>query len=114
MKRAYLEFNAAGVTFGDCQKSLRQHYESNNAFDVCLLDEPTNTYDSNAIAIRISHNGLYAMAGYIPARYTRYFHKDGAIITGHEITKHPEKEIYCLKLRAEYNKKETRVPEEII
>lgn len=114
----YIEFNAAGVTFEDRQKILKELYEKNMAYDVVLVPEPGNAYDPNAIQVVLQYTLLdvlgkvSAVAGYIPADKQEEIKE--AKIYKYSLTKHPKKDIVCLKLTFVKEVTESRLlPEEV-
>ena len=76
MEHRVLNTRVAGVTYEGRQDYLAQL----SVNDACRLEpEPTNQYDPNAIAVKVSHNSEIWHVGYIPKEVAEQIapHLDG-------------------------------------
>ena len=62
------DYQVVGVTFDGRQKVLAdflKSYKAGKQYDVVLMPENDNAYDSNAVSVALEVNGKYECVGYI-------------------------------------------------
>jgi len=67
--KRWRDYHVVGVTFEGRQKVLAEFfktYKVGKRYDVVLMPENNNAYDSNAISVALEVNGKYQCVGYIP------------------------------------------------